>query len=141
MSVAGLGFRSAAQMDSLQAALNAALSAAGLAHGSPVRLTALATAADKAQHPAFLQLATKLALPALAIDLSSLSVQHAAPSHHVPTRYGNHSVAEAAALAGAGSGARLLQARCVSPDHVATAAIATVAAAHDNATLSQSNTP
>lgn len=132
MSVAGLGFRSAARVDSLQAALNAALSAAQTAHSVPVTLTALATAADKATHPAFLQLATELSLPALAIDLSCLSAQHAAPSQHVPTRYGNHSVAEAAALAGAGPGARLLQTRCVSPDHLATAAIAS---------LSQSSTP
>lgn len=138
MSVAGLGFRSAAQVDSLQAALNAALGAAGLGHGSPDHLTALATAADKAEHPAFLQLAKELALPALAIDLAQLTNQPAAPSQHVPSRYGNHSVAEAAALAGAGLGAHLLQARCISPDHMATAAIATVSA---ETTISQSSTP
>ena len=124
MSVAGLGFRDACQVGSLHAVLNAALDAAALAHGAHVSLTALATAADKAHHPAFLQLAAELAIPALAIDLHQLTGQTAAASPHVPARYGGHSLAEASALAAAGIGARLLQARCTSPDRMATAAIA-----------------
>ena len=142
--VAGLGFRAQCGVASLRAALNAALSAAldatQQAHGpastyrassSPITLTALATAADKASHPALLQLAAELQLPITPINLSQLASQAATPSAHVPTRYGAHSVAEAAALAAAAMTvqaepvrAQLLTPRCTSPDRLATAAIA-----------------
>jgi len=42
----------------------------------------------------------------------------------VPARYGARSVAEAAALAAAGPGARLVGTRVISDDRLATAAIA-----------------
>ena len=142
--VAGLGFRAQCTVASLRAALNAALSAALDAtqqtHGPastystssmPITLTALATAADKATHPALLQLAAELQLPITPVNLTQLASQAATPSAHVPTRYGAHSVAEAAALAAtamavqAGSAqAQLLTPRCTSPDRLATAAIA-----------------
>ena len=142
--VAGLGFRAQCNVASLRAALNAALSAALDAtqqtHGPastystssmPITLTALATAADKATHPALLQLAAELQLPITPVNLPQLARQAATPSARVPTRYGAHSVAEAAALAAtamavqAGSAqAQLLTPRCTSPDRVATAAIA-----------------
>ena len=142
--VAGLGFRAQCTVASLRAALNAALSAALDAtqqtHGPastystssmPITLTALATAADKATHPALLQLAAELQLPITPVNLPQLARQAATPSAHVPTRYGAHSVAEAAALAAtamavlAGSvQAQLLTPRCTSPDRLATAAIA-----------------
>ena len=142
--VAGLGFRAQCNVASLRAALNAALSAALDAtqqtHGPastystssmPITLTALATAADKASHPALLQLAAELQLPITPVNLPQLARQAATPSAHVPTRYGAHSVAEAAALAAtamavqAGSAqAQLLTPRCTSPDRLATAAIA-----------------
>ena len=142
--VAGLGFRAQCDVASLRAALNAALSAAldaaqqaqgpastYSASGMPITLTALATAADKASHPALLQLAAELQLPITPVNLPQLARQAAAPSAHVPTRYGAHSVAEAAALAAtamavqAGSAqAQLLTPRCTSPDRLATAAIA-----------------
>ena len=142
--VAGLGFRAQCGVASLRAALNAALSAAldatQLAHGPasthstssrPITLAALATAADKATHPALLQLAAELQLPITPINLSQLASQAATPSAHVPTRYGAHSVAEAAALAAAAMTiqaepvrAQLLTPRCISPDRLATAAIA-----------------
>ena len=142
--VAGLGFRAQCNVASLRAALNAALSAALDAtqqtHGPastystssmPITLTALATAADKATHPALLQLAAELQLPITPVNLPQLARQAATPSAHVPTRYGAHSVAEAAALAAtamavlAGSAqAQLLTPRCTSPDRLATAAIA-----------------
>ena len=142
--VAGLGFRAQCDVASLRAALNAALSAAldatQQAHGPastystssmPITLTALATAADKASHPALLQLAAELQLPITPINLPQLARQAATPSAHVPTRYGAHSVAEAAALAAtamavqAGSAqAQLFTPRCTSPDRLATAAIA-----------------
>jgi len=142
--VAGLGFRAQCNVVSLRAALNAALSAAldatRQARGPastystssrPITLTALATAADKARHPALLQLAAELQLPITPVNLSQLSSQAATPSAHVPTRYGAHSVAEAAALAAVAMTvqaepvrARLLTPRCTSPDRLATAAIA-----------------
>ena len=142
--VAGLGFRAQCDVASLRAALNAALSAAldatqqthgpastYSASGMPITLTALATAADKASHPALLQLAAELQLPITPVNLPQLASQAATPSAHVPTRYGAHSVAEAAALAAAAMTvqaepvrARLLTPRCTSPDRLATAAIA-----------------
>ncbi len=140
--VAGLGFRAQCSVASLRAALNAALSAAQAAAqqtkgtystsgSSPITLTALATAADKASHPALLQLAAELQLSITPINLPQLARQAATPSTHVPTRYGAHSVAEAAALAAAAMTvqaetvkAQLLTPRCTSPDRLATAAIA-----------------
>ena len=118
MSVAGLGFRAGSRVDSLRAALHAAQQA----HSAP--LTALATAADKADHPALLQLAAELRLPIIPIHLPLLANQAATPSAHVPARYGAHSVAEAAALAAAGPAGVLRVGRCVSPDGMATAALA-----------------
>ena len=138
--VAGLGFRAQCNVASLRAALSAALNAAQQtqgtssthsASGMPITLTALATAADKASHPALLQLAAELQLPIAPVNLPQLASQAATPSAHVPTRYGAHSVAEAAALAAAAVNvqakpvrARLLTHRCTSPDRLATAAIA-----------------
>ena len=136
--VAGLGFRAQCNVASLRAALNAALSAAMAAaqqtqgtSSMPITLTALATAADKASHPALLQLAAELQLPITPVNLPQLARQAATPSAHVPTRYGAHSVAEAAALAAAVMAvqaepvqAQLLTPRCTSPDRLATAAIA-----------------
>lgn len=140
--VAGLGFRAQCGVASLRAALNAALSAAldatQQAQGTssrPITLTTLATAADKASHPALLQLAAELQLPITPVNLPQLASQAATPSAHVPARYGAHSVAEAAALAAALAAvamtvqaepvkAQLLTPRCTSPDRLATAAIA-----------------
>jgi len=150
--VAGLGFRAQCTVASLRAALNAALNAplnaaldtAQQTHGPtsttsvsgmPITLTALATAADKASHPALLQLAAELQLPITSVSLTQLASQAATPSAHVPARYGAHSVAEAAALAAALAAAamavqaepvqaQLLAPRCTSPDRLATAAIA-----------------
>jgi cobalt-precorrin 5A hydrolase len=125
--VAGLGFRAGCELASLRSALQAALEAASTASSQPITLgdlSALATAADKANHPALLQLAAELQLPIHPISLTALADQPAAPSAHVPERYGAHSVAEAAALAAAGPGASLLGRRSISPDHMATAALA-----------------
>lgn len=124
VTVAGLGFRVQSNVASLRAALHAAMEAAQQTHGRPFTLTALATAADKATHPALLQLAAELQLPIIPVHLPQLASQAATPSIHVPARYGTRSVAEAAALAAAGPSATLASARRVSPDHMATAAIA-----------------
>lgn len=116
MRVAGLGFRALADVASLRDALQLA--------GGTTGLTALATAEDKANAPALIRLAADLGLPVIAIGLATLSSQAATPSAHGPKRYGAHSLAEAAAKAAAGPGARLVTARAVSTDKMATAAIA-----------------
>jgi cobalt-precorrin 5A hydrolase len=120
VTVAGFGFRSAAGVDSLRAALQAAM-----AQGAATRnISALATAADKAEAPAITQLAAELQLPIIAVPLAQLSSQPASPSRFVPARYGQRSLAEASALAAAGPGARLVVPRCLATGSLATAAIA-----------------
>lgn len=115
MKVAGLGFRAAAPLDSLRAAYQAAGGEAD----------ALATALDKADAPQLRALARALDLPILAIAPAQLAAQTTlTPSPRVETRFGTGSLAEAAALAGAGSGARLCGPRVISPDGMATAALA-----------------
>ncbi len=113
----------------MRSALQAALELASTEHGRPItlaQLSALATAADKAHHPALLQLAAELQVSIHPILLPALAEQSAAPSAHVPERYGAHSVAEAAALAAAGPGASLLGRRSISFDRMATAALASI---------------
>ncbi len=127
--VAGLGFRVGCEVDSLRCGLQAALEVASTAHSHSIpfaHLSALATAADKAHHPALLQLAAELQIPIRPILLPALANQPAASSTHVPERYGTHSVAEAAALAGASPGATLLGGRSISLDRMATAALASI---------------
>jgi len=121
MKVAGFGFRNGATQDALLAALMAA--------GGPQGLAAIATAADKAGHPAITGLATHLKLPLRAVPLHLLTSQPATPNTRLPARYGHRSVAESAALAAAGPGATLVAKRHTSPDRTATAAIAAIAIA------------
>lgn len=116
VKVAGLGFRTMADVASLREALHLA--------GGTVGLSALATAQDKATAPALCTLAAELGLPIIAVPLAQLKRQSATPSPNVPERYGGHSVAEAAALAAAGPGARLTNNRTVASNKLATAAIA-----------------
>lgn len=122
MSVAGFGFRAAATTESLKRALELALAQSD----APITLTALATAWDKAASPTFVRFAADWGLPVLTIPAEVLHAQPAHPSAHVPARYGQHSLAESSALAAAGPGAQLRGPRCVSPDRLATAAIACV---------------
>lgn len=122
-AVAGLGFRQQTSPQALRQVLDAALAAARQG-GAELSLRALATADDKCQHPALVQLAADLALPLLPVPLAQLVAQDAQPSAHVPARYGARSLAEAAALAAAGPGAVLAGGRHVSADGSATAAIA-----------------
>lgn len=120
-TVAGFGFRAAATLDSLRSALQMAST------GSVITITALATAADKASHPALTELARELAVPLIAVPLAQLTASSTAtapPNHRIPERYGARSVAESSALAAAGHGAQLLAARAVSADKMATASIA-----------------
>jgi cobalt-precorrin 5A hydrolase len=117
MRIAGMGFRKTAGIDSLRSAL--------LAAGGTDGVVALATAADKAEARALIALAAELRLRICAIAPTALAaVETQTRSDRVAARFGTGSVAEAAALAGAGPGARLLGPRAVSADGMATAAIA-----------------
>jgi hypothetical protein len=69
-------------------------------------------------------LAHELGLPLIPVPLARLGDPAAAISRHAPARYGGRSLAEAAALAGAGPGATLTAPRAASGDGMATAAIA-----------------
>lgn len=114
MIVAGFGCRAGATAASLRAALAAAGGPAPEALAAPAdRLAAAAAMGDA------------LGLPVIPIDAAALAATD------TPTRSavslaarGTGSVAEAAALAAAGPGARLLVPRRVSADRMATCAIA-----------------
>lgn len=115
MRVAGLGFREEATFESLNDALERA--------GGNVE--ALATAEVKAGQPAVRILAKALGLPLLSISRARLGAEETLThSQRVEEKFGTGSVAEAAALAAAGPGARLIGPRAVSGDGLATAAIA-----------------
>ena len=117
MTVAGLGFRAEATVESLRSAMAAA--------GGPVGVTALATSEAKAVAPAIIAFAAELNLPIAGISTPDLARQVTLTnSARVRAKTGTGSLAEAAALAAIGSDARLLAPRSVSADHMATAAIA-----------------
>jgi cobalt-precorrin 5A hydrolase len=115
--VAGFGFRRTATRESLRDALERA--ADGL------RPDLLATAADKAYQPVFRALAAELGVGATGIGAARLAVQQTrTQSEVVRASRGVGSLAEAAALSAAGKGARLIRARVVSRDGLATCALA-----------------
>ncbi|WP_050627939.1 cobalamin biosynthesis protein [Bradyrhizobium viridifuturi] len=117
MRVAGLGFRREAGVASLREALDAA--------GGPEGLAALATLSDKADAPALRVLAQQLGLSIRSIPVEVLTeIETVTQSELIRAAFGTGSVAEAAAIAAAGRGARLISARAVSRDRMATAAIA-----------------
>lgn len=117
MRVAGLGFRTGTTAASLRAALELA--------GGPAGVTVLATTAAKAADPAILTLARDLGLQVQGVPPGELGRQKVmTQSPRVIAMHGTGSVAEAAALAAAGPGARLTGPRMVSPDRMATAALA-----------------
>ena len=115
MKVAGIGFRAAAPLSALRQALDLAEAAGG-------RVTALATTAEKADAPALRALAQERGLPILPVSVQDVPTQTQSP--RVQARFGTGSLAEAAALQAAGSGARLTVPRLTTPDGQATAAIA-----------------
>jgi cobalt-precorrin 5A hydrolase len=117
MRVAGLGFRKEATIESLRDALAAAGGARGL--------DALATATDKADAAVIVALAREMGLTIRAVPAEVLArVGTPTCSARIATMFGTGSLAEAAALAAAGQGARLVAERTVSHDKAATAAIA-----------------
>lgn len=116
MIVAGFGFRAATSAESLRDAMAQA--------GGPAP-DALATAADKAETRVFRAFAEGLGLPVRAVAAADLRAQEtvsASPASRSARATG--SVAEAAALAAAGPGARLLAPRAISADRMATCALA-----------------
>ena len=114
--VAGFGFRASADVAALEAAL------ASAQRGLP-RVTALAVPDDKYALAA--ALAGALRLPLIRVDPVALrAALPATRSAASLAARGTGSVAEAAALAAAGPGARLLTHRHISPDRRATCAIA-----------------
>ncbi|WP_113912758.1 cobalamin biosynthesis protein [Roseovarius dicentrarchi] len=115
MIVAGFGFRTGADAASLRAALAACGAAPDL----------LATAAGKENSAGLRGLAGELGVPIHAVPPALLKAQETCT--HSPASqaaHGTGSVAEAAALAAAGHGARLIAARQISPDRMATCAMA-----------------
>jgi cobalt-precorrin 5A hydrolase len=112
MRVAGFGFTTSASLASMQAALT-------LAGGA---VDAVATVEGKAIGLA--PLAHALGLPLIAVTKAALAAHERPGSAWVKALYGTGSVAESAALAAAGQGARLVVGRITSPDGQAVAAIA-----------------
>jgi len=114
--VAGFGYRTGASESSLRTAL-------ALAQARAPHVTALAAPADKTS--LLVSLAEVLAVPLIAVTPDALRAME------TPTRSAvslaardTGSVAEAAALAAAGEGAWLIASRRISPDRMATCAIA-----------------
>lgn len=129
MMVAGFGFRAGASVESLRAALQLALAQCGVGPPAPPSLLLLATAHDKAGAACLETLAASLQLPVRAIAAAEMAAMPTLTDRAwVRARRGTGSVAEAAALAAAqqlsSAGAALLQPRVVSPDRLATCAIA-----------------
>lgn len=120
MRFAGIGFRGAADLVSLQDALQKALSATD---GGAV--DALVTEAAKAREKVFRELAQVMRVPGMGVTQTDLG-QMLTPtqSARIQDKFGTGSLAEAAALVAAGPGARLLAERVISSDGMATAAIA-----------------
>ncbi|WFU14761.1 cobalamin biosynthesis protein [Bradyrhizobium sp. CB3481] len=117
MKVAGLGFK----RDVMVASLREALDAAGGSDG----LAAVATVSEKAETAALQALACELNVPVRPVPADVLAgVITPTQSEFIRAKFGTGSVAEAAALAVAGRGARLVSTRTVSQDRMASAAIA-----------------
>ena len=115
--IAGFGFRGSAGLDSLRDALHRT--------AQSHRLTALATPADKAEAACLRALANDLSLPVIAVTAENLNQpKTASHSPRVQQLRKTGSVAEAAALSAAGTGAHLISTRQVSHDRTATCAVA-----------------
>ncbi|WP_187431286.1 hypothetical protein ROLI_011140 [Roseobacter fucihabitans] len=117
MIVAGFGFRKSASVASLQNAFERACVA--------VEPDYLAAPEDKATAEAFRLFAEEIGVPIKAIPPDVLARQNTLTQSQVTLKErGIGSVAEAAALAGAGQGARLITERHISADRLATCALA-----------------
>ena len=117
MIVAGFGFRGSASVASLRDALSQA--------SGTHKVTHLATVSDKANSPVFLAFSKTMGVPIAEVCATHLAAQQT-QTQSTASQAARHtgSVAEAAALATAGPGARLLAPRSISTDRLATCALA-----------------
>lgn len=117
MIVAGFGFRKSASVESLQDVLERARKG--------YDPTCIATADDKVATSVFRSLAELCALPRIGVPEIELIAQ-ATFTQSLASKVARHtgSVAEASALAAAGGQAKLLVARVISGDGLATCALA-----------------
>lgn len=114
--VAGFGFRAVATQVSF---------ASALARAGGVRPDRVATAADKAGAAVLRDFAAGLGCPVLGVEAARLAMQVTLTRSAASlAARGTGSVAEAAALAAAGQGARLIGPRVISDDGCATCALA-----------------
>lgn len=128
MRVAGFGFRAGASPESLRAALRLALDRAGL-QAVAGSLTLIAAPRDKAGADCIQALAASLDLPVVPVAPGEMpAMATLTESARVRAARGTGSVAEAAALAAARQFACgepvLVHPRVISPDRLATCAIA-----------------
>ncbi len=115
MIVAGIGLRKSAEASEIVSLVSAALERAALPPGSLARIATLASLVD---HPAVQVASGTLGVTAVAVSDAALLA--AAPATRTRSErslaaHGVGSVAEAAALGGAGSDASLLLERIASP--------------------------
>lgn len=125
MIVAGIGCRRYAGAQLIDELLSKALALHGIDEAA---LTLIVTEAGKVQEPGLRMVARRRGVELRGIsteDLAAVAEQVRTKSDRVLAAKGVPSVAEAAALVGAGAGARLLGARIANPQ--VTCAIATVA--------------
>ena len=115
MRVAGIGFRKGAPLDSLRAVLRAAEAQGGQAE-------ALASLPEKAADPRLQTLAAERGLPLMPVAVAGQTTPTQSP--RVLALHATGSVAEAAALAASGAGAKITVARITAPDGMATCAMA-----------------
>jgi len=121
--VIGLGFRNEASARSIAEVLDIVAARAAL----PGVASAIAVSDDKAAHPGLRAAAHAAQLPIEAVAAAALraaDARVATRSAQAKKHRGVGSVCEAAALAAAGAGARLVVTRIVSADRRATAAAA-----------------
>ena len=122
MIIAGFGFRASASSASLVSAYEQATSGQAI---SGLAIAGLATAEDKAQAACLTSVATSLDLPIHAISPAAIAAARPiTQSRRVLQERATGSLAEAAALAAAGAGARLISPRHISQDGKATCALA-----------------
>ena len=103
----GVGCRAGVSAETIAALIRRTL----LAYDAPEGERRMFTLADKAQEPGLVAAARAVRAPLIGLPLSALERQGDAiltPSVAARARFGAPNVAEAAALAGAGAGARLL---------------------------------
>ncbi len=121
MIAAGFGFRASARVESLSDAFDRACAA--LPEGRAVDL--MTTAADKAQADVFRAFAARRGIAARGVDAARLSTQKTRTRSDASlAARGTGSLSEAAALAALAEGGRLLGARVISEDGLATCALA-----------------